>query len=278
MTNPVFSAMLTRYEIHSNYDEENALREIMQQITLAGLYRGGFFDRAAFYGGTCLRIFYGLQRFSEDMDFSLLQPDAHFQLENYFDPIIDEFKGLGREVSITKKDKKTLTNVKSAFLKDSTDIYNLSFSSEKNLKIKIEVDTEPPPGFETEFKLLMLPFSFMARTYSVSDLFAGKMHAFLFRNWKNRVKGRDWFDFEWYVRNKVPLNFAHLQQRTMQLNAIGEFEFSSDFFIKSLQERIRNTDINKVKEDVRPFLKNASDLDIWSTDYFLQLVDWVQFK
>jgi predicted nucleotidyltransferase component of viral defense system len=191
MLNPVFSNMLSRYEIHTKDDRTNAVHEIIQQIALAGLYRGGFFDCAAFYGGTCLRIFYGLQRFSEDMDFSLLQPDETFKLENYFDAIIAEFKALGREISITKKDKKAHTNVKSAFLKDNTAVYNLQFTTEKSIKIKIEVDTQPPLDFETEHKLLMLPFSFMCRCYTLSDLYAGKMHALLFRNWKGRVKGRD---------------------------------------------------------------------------------------
>ena len=278
MGNPIFENMLSRYEIRTKDDRTNALHEIMQQITLAGLYRGGFFDKVAFYGGTCLRIFYDLQRFSEDMDFSLLRPDENFRLEDYFDNIIAEFKALGRDVSITKKEKKTLTNVKSAFLKDNTEVYNLQFTTEKNIKIKIEVDTQPPLGFETEYKLLMLPFSFMVRCYALPDLYAGKMHALLFRNWKGRVKGRDWYDFEWYVRNNVPLNFNHLQQRTEQLNEIGEKEFSIDHFKEMLKERILNTDMNTVKNDVRPFVKNTSEMDIWSTDYFLQIVDLIQFK
>jgi predicted nucleotidyltransferase component of viral defense system len=278
MPSPIFSNMLSRYEIKTKDDRTNALHEVMQQITLAGLYRRGFFDRAAFYGGTCLRIFYGLQRFSEDMDFSLLQPDESFKLENYFDAIIAEFKALGREVSITKKGKKTLTNVKSAFLKDNTEIYNLQFTTEKSIKIKIEVDTLPPLGFETEHKLLMLPFSFMCRCYTLSDLYAGKMHALLFRNWKGRVKGRDWYDFEWYVRNNVPLNFTHLQQRAEQLNHLSENDFSVENFRYLLKERILKTDISAVKNDVRPFIKNPVEMDIWSTEYFLQVADMIRVQ
>jgi len=278
MLNPIFSTMLSRYKIQTKDDRTNALHEVMQQITLAGLYRGGFFDRAAFYGGTCLRIFYDLQRFSEDMDFSLLQPDENFKLENYFDNIIAEFKALGREVTVTKKDKKTLTNVKSAFLKDNTEVYNLQFTTEKSIKIKIEVDAIPPLGFETDYKLLMQPFSFMVRTYSISDLYAGKMHALLFRNWKGRVKGRDWYDFEWYVRNNTPLNFKHLQQRTEQLNSIVSKEFTIEKFKSMLKERILRTDINTVKNDVRSFIKNPNEMDIWSVEYFLQVVDRIQFK
>jgi len=277
MDNTIFSQMLSRYPVITKDDLNNATHEVMQQIALAGLYRGGFFDRAAFYGGTCLRIFYGLQRFSEDMDFSLLQPDENFTMENYFEAIISEFHALGREIEIIRKEKKMQTNVESAFLKDNTEIYDLSFSTEKRIKIKIEIDTQPPPGFLTEQKLLLLPFSLMVRCYTLQDLYAGKMHALLFRNWKNRVKGRDWYDFEWYVRNDVKMNFNHLQKRTRQINDITEQDFTFDVFKKMIKERIEKTDINMVKNDVRPFLKNPSEIDIWSTDYFLQLVDRVQF-
>ncbi|MDR1591343.1 MAG: nucleotidyl transferase AbiEii/AbiGii toxin family protein [Prevotellaceae bacterium] len=278
MPNPIFSNMLSRYEMRTKDEKQNATHEVMQEIALAALYRAGFFDRAAFYGGTCLRILYGLQRFSEDMDFSLLQADESFHLENYFDAIIAEFKAIGREITITRKEKKTQTNVESAFLKDTTEIYNLQFTTERNVKIKIEVDTQPPAGFATEHKLLMLPFSFMVRCYTLSDLYAGKMHALLFRNWRNRVKGRDWYDFEWYVRNNIPLNFEHLLQRTAQINAISKNDFTKETFKQLLKGRILKTDINAVKNDVRPFIKNPAEMDVWSTEYFLQVVDMIQFK
>lgn len=275
--NSIYSQMLSRYPVATKDDLSNATHEVMQQITLAGLYRGGFFDNAAFYGGTCLRIFYGLQRFSEDMDFSLLQADENFALENYFDAIISEFKALGKEIIINKKLKTTQTNVESAFLKENTEIYDLQFTTEKRIKVKIEVDTQPPLGFVTEFKLLLLPFSFMTRCYSLPDLYAGKMHAFLFRNWKTRVKGRDWYDFEFYVRNNVSLNFSHLQKRTEQINKLHENEFTPEVFKKMLKERIERTNIEAVKNDVRSFLKNPQEMEIWNTEYFLQLVDMIQF-
>ena len=160
-------------------------------------------------------------------------------------------------------------------MKDTTEIYNLAFSTEKNIKIKIEVDTQPPAGFATEHKLLLLPFSFMARCYTLSDLYAGKMHALLFRSWKTRVKGRDWYDFEWYVRNNVSLNFSHLQQRAVQINSISTNDFTKEMFKTLLKERIAKSDINAVKNDVRPFIKNPAEMDIWSTEYFLQLIDMI---
>lgn len=274
----VFDQMLSRYKIQTNDDHTNAVHEVMQQIALAGLYRGGFFNNAAFYGGTCLRVFYGSQRFSEDMDFSLLQPDEHFTLENYFEPIKQEFKSLGRDVQINKKEKKIHTNIESAFLKDDTAIYNLQFRTERNIKIKIEVDINPPLGFSTDHKLLLLPFSFMTRCYTISDLFAGKMHALLFRKWKNRVKGRDWYDFEWYVRNNLALNFNHLCQRAFQFGSPGQDELTKDGMKQLLKILISQTNIEMVKADVKPFIKNQEDMAIWSIDYFTQLVDLIRFE
>jgi predicted nucleotidyltransferase component of viral defense system len=272
----IFDQMLSRYEIKTIDDSINAQHEVMQQIVLAGLYRGGFFNKAAFYGGTCLRIFYGVQRFSEDLDFSLLTKNTSFQLEDYFTSIQEEFKSLGREVIITKKEKKTQTNVESAFLKDDTSVYNLQFTTERRIKIKIEVDINPPTGFGTEYKLLLLPFSFMVRCYSLPDLYAGKIHAMLFRNWKNRVKGRDWYDFEWYVRNNTPLNLEHFYQRATQSGSVFSGEQTLEHLRQLLKDKIQNTNIEMVKNDVSPFIKNQDELKIWSTGYFLQLVDMIR--
>jgi len=274
--NEFFEQALSRYQIHNAKEKHNALYEITQQIVLAGLHRGGFFDRAAFYGGTCLRLFHHLPRFSEDMDFSLLTPDDGFVFENYFQPIIDEFDHLGRKVEIKKKDKKMFGRVDSAFLKDNTDVYNVAFQTEKTVKVKIEVDTQPPLLFQTEQKALTLPYTFMVRCFQLSDLFAGKMHALVFRNWKTRVKGRDWYDFEWYVRWRVPLDFKHLQERIREFNGI---EMSVEDFKAALKERLATTNIEDVKLDVRGFLSgDPSELDIWSNDYFLQLADMIVFK
>ena len=216
MKNEIYDNMLSAYGATTEQERRNAIFEVNQQVILTGLYNGGFFDMAAFYGGTCLRIFHGLQRFSEDMDFSLLAPDDKFDFTKYFQPIIDEFAIVGREVEIKKKDKKSFGKVESAFLKDNTDVYDVSFQTDKSIKIKIEVDTQPPLNFKTEQKLLLQPHSFMTRCFTLPDLFAGKMHALVYRGWKNRVKGRDWYDFEWYVRHNVPLDFAHLVERVHQ--------------------------------------------------------------
>ncbi len=267
--------MLQGYPMDTDQQRRNTIFEVNQQVILAGLYNGGFFDEAAFYGGTCLRIFHGLQRFSEDMDFSLLASSDNFNFAKYFQPIKDMFEIVGRKVEITKKDKRGFGKVESAFLKDNTDVYDITFQTEKSIRIKIEVDTNPPLKFNTEQKLLLLPESFMTKCFTLPDLFAGKMHALVFRAWKNRVKGRDWYDFEWYVKHRVPLDFNHLSERILQFNGKS---VSRDEFMDLLRQRLASTDINMVKADVVPFIRHPKELDIWSNDYFLQLANMIRFE
>ena len=275
MYNEIYNSMLQGYPMDTDQQRRNAIFEVNQQVILAGLYNGGFFDEAAFYGGTCLRIFHGLQRFSEDMDFSLLASSDNFNFAKYFQPIKDMFEIVGRKVEITKKDKRGFGKVESAFLKDNTDVYDITFQTEKSIRIKIEVDTNPPLKFNTEQKLLLLPESFMTKCFTLPDLFAGKMHALVFRAWKNRVKGRDWYDFEWYVKHRVPLDFNHLSERILQFNGKS---VSRDEFMDLLRQRLASTDINMVKADVVPFIRHPKELDIWSNDYFLQLANMIRFE
>lgn len=275
MSNEIYNSMLQGYPMDTDQQRRNTIFEVNQQVILAGLYNGGFFDEAAFYGGTCLRIFHGLQRFSEDMDFSLLASSDNFNFAKYFQPIKDMFEIVGRKVEITKKDKHGFGKVESAFLKDNTDVYDITFQTEKSIRIKIEVDTNPPLKFNTEQKLLLLPESFMTKCFTLPDLFAGKMHALVFRAWKNRVKGRDWYDFEWYVKHRVPLDFNHLSERILQFNGKS---VSRDEFMDLLRQRLANTDINMVKADVVPFIRHPKELDIWSNDYFLQLANMIRFE
>lgn len=275
MKNEIYDSMLSRYDLTTEQNNRNAIFEVNQQVILAGLYSGGFFESAAFYGGTCLRIFHGLQRFSEDMDFSLLAQDDAFDFSKYFQPIVDAFALVGREVEIKKKDKKNFGKVESAFLKDNTDVYDVMFQTEKSIKIKIEVDTYPPLNFKTEQKLLLQPHSFMTRCFTLPDLLAGKIHALVYRTWKNRVKGRDWYDFEWYVRHNIPLDFAHLAERCKQFN---DEDITIEQFKEKLKERLSTADIKQVKEDVLPFVRNPKELDIWSNDYFVQLADMVRIE
>ena len=278
----MIDAMLQRYDIHDAESHYQALREVMQEIALAGLYRGGFFQKAAFYGGTALRIFYQLDRFSEDLDFSLLQPEDDFSLEPYFSAIQKEFTALGIEVNISAKRKARQTPIESAFLKSGTDIhllqiqglYSQAWSPPRPIKIKFEVDTQPPLGFETEEKLLLLPFSFHVKCYRMGDLYAGKLHALLYRSWQNRVKGRDWYDFEWYVRYGQRVHLSHFLERAQQSDQLtGWNSISLEELRELLLQRIAEVDFEQAKEDVVRFIKRPNALDIWSQSYFQALVE-----
>jgi predicted nucleotidyltransferase component of viral defense system len=271
MAMSVLEQMLSRHPSSPAEQPDQTLREVMQEITLAGLNRAGFFEQAAFYGGTCLRIFHGLPRFSEDLDFSLLQPNTDFSLQPYFKAVIKEFRALGLEVDITVKQKTADSQIESAFLKNNTQVFSLNVSSSRKVKIKLEVDTLPPLGFATEEKLLLQPFSFYVKCFTLPDLFAGKLHALLFRQWKNRVKGRDWFDFEWYVRHGVTPSLEHFARRAYESGGIRQETVSKAELHTLLQQRIRAVDFDEAKQDVVKFIPDVKVLAIWSTDYFLQL-------
>lgn len=278
---------IATYQPTNEEEVLSALREIMHEIALAGLSRTDFFEKAAFYGGTALRIFYGLDRFSEDLDFSLLEVNPDFSLEPYFAAVITEFEATGIKVSIREKDKRIKTSIESAFLKSETiwkelvleDIVRQAgIKSNKSIKIKIEVDCVPPLGFKTEEKLLLRPFSFYVKCFTRSNLFAGKMHALLFRKWKNRVKGRDWYDLEWYIKKGIPLNKEHFLQRAKDTGDWNKKSITEKQFLKLLHEKINSTSLNKVKEDVVHFVKNDNVLDIWSPDYFNDLAEKIKFE
>ncbi len=278
---------IAEYQPKTDRDYKQALREIMQQITLAGLYRGGFFEKAAFYGGTALRIFYGLNRFSEDLDFSLLQSDENFHLENYMKAIEDEFTAQGMSVSIKTKVKSVQSNVESAFLKSETlwselvletILPQFGLKESIGLKIKIEVDTKPPLGFAKEEKLLLKPFSFYVKCFVIEDLFAGKMHALLFRKWGKNVKGRDWYDMEWYIRRGTSLNLEHFLLRAKDSGDWQKETMTEEEFLKLLNDRIETVNLETAKNDAKRFISDPKTLDIWTKNYFKDLIKNLNIK
>lgn len=278
---------IEEYQPKTGEDYKQALREIMQQLTLAGLSRGGFFSKAAFYGGTALRIFYGLNRFSEDLDFSLLSRDEDFHLNNYLKAIEDEFLAQGMKVSIKTKEKSVQSDIESAFLKSETlwseliletVLPQMGLKESIGLKIKIEVDTKPPLGFETEEKLLLKPSSFYVKCFSIENLFAGKMHALLFRKWGNNVKGRDWFDMEWYIRKGVKLNLEHFKMRAVDSRDWEKETRTEDEFRELLNQRIETVNFEIAKNDISRFIPDPKVLDIWSENYFKDLAGLLKVK
>jgi predicted nucleotidyltransferase component of viral defense system len=278
---------LAEYNPKNEEEILNALREIMQEIVLAAFSRTDFFEKAAFYGGTALRVFYGLDRYSEDLDFSLLKADANFSLEPYFSAIHDEFKSLGLTVSIHEKKKAKLSAIDSAFLKAETlwneivledIIRETGVRSNRNIKIKIEVDKQPPLKFNTQEKLLIRPFSFYVKCFDMPSLFSGKMHALLFRKWKNRVKGRDWYDLEWYIQKGVPLDLGHFLARANDSGDWDKKSISTQELKSLLHQKIDSVSFSNVKEDVVRFVKNNEKLKIWSSEYFKALIEKMRFN
>jgi len=268
----LFEQMIAKAGNSDDAEMRLLIREALQKIALVGLQRGGFFSEAAFYGGTCLRLFYGLPRFSEDMDFSLLCSDPGWTIEKYFGCLEQEYEAVGLEVSISRKQKNIESKIESAFLKSDTALYQIARKDLPHVKIKLEVDVDPPQSFSTEHKLLMQPQSTMIRCYTLPGLFAGKIHALLYRTWKKRVKGRDWFDFAWFVQQGVTLDMTHLRERLGQNDAQAAEELCDASIRQRLLERIETTDFVVARRDVAPFITDQRMLDIWSKEYFIQVL------
>lgn len=281
--NEVIARMLDRYEKRSVEDYVRALREILQEIALLGLWRSKFFEKAAFYGGTALRIIYGIDRYSEDLDFSLLKPMPDFDISRYISAIEREVRSFGFEASVTIREKNAESTVQSAFLKADTLKHLLVIDTAEDIarqiprgqvmKIRIEVDTDPPMGFDTENKFLLQPIPFSVKTFVLSDLFAGKMHAVLCRQWKSRVKGRDWYDLVWYASHHPQLHLDHLEQRMIQSRHMKEGNrLTKEKFFLLTSSAIDKLDINQVKKEVEPFVKNPDALQVWSKEFFRDVV------
>ena len=266
---------IDEYNPRNHTELFNAKREIVQEVILAGLYRGSFFEHAAFYGGTALRILYGLDRFSEDLDFSLLASNPNFTLEEYFKNITEEFNLLGLDIDISNKKKVKASAVESAFLKDNSEWTFVNITDVKKdqifpkVKIKIEVDRNPPLGFQCESVLLNRPYMFYVNTMKIEDLYAGKMHALLFRKWGNNVKGRDWYDLLWYISNGYKFNLDHFKNRAV---ASGEWDEEQKMTLEDVLEiyinRVDQLDITQAKSDIARFISDQRKLDIWSTKFF----------
>ena len=284
MIQPAIREMINAYRT-SSLKEKDMLREILQQSALLGLSRLRFFEHAAFYGGTALRILYGLDRFSEDLDFSLLKPDVHFNFRPFLEGLQREMESLGFHVEVSAKQE--VSPIRSAFVKGNTLNLLLTISEgtsvvkgmhfDEKIHIKLEVDTNPPPGFDVETKLVLNPTPFYVLTYSPRDLFAGKMHALLCRSWKGRVKGRDWYDFIWFIRGGIHVHLSHLAARMRQSNHLAaDEELNDEKMLTLLKEKIGQIDWEQAKSDVRVFVQDPKALDLWSSSFFLDLLPYLK--
>jgi len=283
----IIQQMINKYNPKTLEDKKHAIKEVLQEVVLAGLSKTDFFTHAAFYGGTALRIFYGMDRFSEDLDFSLLVSDDTFDISKYFKPISDAVNSLGLNFEVSKKDKTVNSNIDSAFIKGNTKetlitIYSSSSDSRliihnEKMIIKFEVDVNPPLYAQTEIKFRLLPFPYQVRVYDASSLFAGKIHAVIARSWKNRIKGRDLYDYVYYLSLDTKVNLKHLEARLKQTKTIDEnIKLSKDFLINILEKRFDEIDYDIAKSDVRPFIKDQATLDLWSNNFFKSITEQIK--
>ena len=275
--------MLDRYECRTRDDYVNALREILQDISLLGLWRAKFFEHAAFYGGTALRVLHGLDRYSEDLDFSLIKPDASFSLGVYGDALKREISSFGFHVEFEGRQKTRESAIESAFLKANTYRQLIVIEADqtllgdlhpsKKLKIRLEVDIDPPGGFETETQYILQPIPFFVRVYCLPDLFAGKLHAILCRRWKTRVKGRDWYDLAWYSGRFPEVRIRHLEARMRQSGDYRDDDpLTTDKLRHLLRQAVDNLDVEQVRREATLFIRDKRALDVWSRAFFSQTI------
>lgn len=260
----IIEEIIKSYNPKTNDEAKYVLRELLQQIVLIGLSRSDFFKYASFYGGTALRIFYGLNRYSEDLDFSLNSKDELFS----FTPFIEKIK----------------TNIENAFAKINTYQTFLSINLNKTIlglihkdeviKVKFKIDCNPALGFNTESKWLDIPEFAPVTVLNLPGLFAGKIHAVLCRNYKNNVKGRDYYDFLFYIQRNVKPNLEYLKNKLIDSGKITlNTNFNIYYLKEMLKERIENVNFIDVKNDASKFLLKKEDLSFYSKDLFFQMID-----
>ncbi len=277
MSVEVIQKKLLDYQCKNIVEQENALKEIAQEIALVALSRAGFFRVAAFHGGACLRILHGLERFSEDLDFVLLKADKNFDWKHYIHNMQEEFQAYGYTLEAVNKTKVDQV-VKKAFLKAESQggllVLRDTRTNRPKIQIKLEIETNPPAGSNCELKFLDFPLVYSVQTQDIPSLFAGKMHALLCREY---IKGRDWYDFIWYVSNKVIPNFSLL---SAAINQSGPWQgqtvsVSLEWILEQLKIKINNLDWVTARQDVARFLKDRQlpTLEFWSTEFFLSRVD-----
>jgi hypothetical protein len=275
----IIQERLDRYACKTHQEQDLALREITQEIALLSLARTGFFKIAAFHGGTCLRVHYGLPRFSEDLDFLLMRPDPDFDWRPFVNNMALEFQVYGYELEV--KDRSRVDSaVKKVFIKDDSigkllTLHPMPAGRQKQkINIKLEIDTNPPLGSAWETKYLEYPIPFALTAQDLTSSFSLKIHALLCREY---TKGRDWYDFIWYVGRKVSLNLVLLSNALHQTGPGQGRGLSVDgkWYLERMKEKIQTTDFEKVKTDVENFLKadEQASTKLWDRDYFLTYLD-----
>ena len=276
----IFESLINSYGVKSTNEAKLVIREILQNLILIGLSRANFFNYASFYGGTALRIFYGLNRYSEDFDFSLNKQDPSFSLKLFMKSIIDTCASYGLEVTVDIKTKKVNTPIESAFAKLNTYMTFISakldgeltkhIHKDELLKVKFEVDCSPSLSFNVENKWITYPEIASINVLDLESLFAGKIHAILCRNYKNNVKGRDFYDFIFFINKGIKPNMVYLKDKLVASKVIKEDDdFSMDVLKKLLLNRFNQVDFSKVEQDAKNFTIRSEDLSLYCKELFI---------
>jgi predicted nucleotidyltransferase component of viral defense system len=277
MIQRVLEEKIREYPVASALEQENALQEIVQQVILASLARAGLFSKAqaVFHGGTCLRIIYGTNRFSEDLDFFLKRPDPNFAWRGFLEHVVSDGKGEGLIFSVQEKTDDR-TAVKKAFLR--TDSFSGNLASvlpyardrRKPIRVKLEIDVNPPLGSTFETNYLAFPVTTAITTQSLESAFAMKISALLGRAY---AKGRDWYDFIWYVNKKIAPNLGLLESALAQREpwAGREVKIDRAWIEASLRKKITEIDWQVARRDVERFLplRDQESLKLWDREFFL---------
>ena len=279
MFNNVLIQEMNRYNVKSIDDIRNAFREIGQKIILCGLSRSKIFEHAAFYGGTSLRLLHNLDRFSEDIGFTLIHDYINFKFEDYLIYAVNELNGYGLNASMVTKEKNVNTSVISAYIKfNLQDAINLCFENkeyvvnkDENINIKVEIETKYYEGYKLEYKTILFPSYFKVLSFDLSTLFSCKLLAVLKRKWKTRIKGRDFFDFLFYVTNQVTPNYLFLA------NGLGLESIDKEKLQELLIQKFNEVDFNTALQDVYPFIKNDSRfIPLFKKEIFIDIVNEIK--
>jgi len=279
----VIEQRLATYNCKNRIEEINALKEISQEIALMALSKADFFKVAEFHGGTALRILYGTQRFSEDLDFALLMPMKHFDLTKYLMHMHDEFEAYGYQAHITDR-VQTSKTVQKQFLKIDSLGKELELiyprdKYEKKIKIKFELDTNPPEGAKVELKYQTFPLAYSIIAKDLPSMFSGKLHALLCRTYD---KGRDWYDFIWFISNQTPINYTLLSSAINQQGPWRgqEIFINRSWVIEKLSNKIQTINWSEIVSDVVHLLKphEQPSLSVWRKEFFLDLLTKDAFK
>lgn len=286
MNNNIFYEQLKKYNPSNIEEIKNAMKEVLQNIILCGLAKSDFFKYAVFYGGTSLRILRNLPRFSEDLDFTLIDSKDNFNFNDYLIYAKNEINSLMIECDIYEKEKNILSSVTSAFFRfNLKKLFEISYNEYSNkiinnelLSIKVEIEKNYFDGGDFEYKLLTYPSFCQIRTFNIETMFASKLIAVLNRKWKLRIKGRDFYDYLFYVSNKIKINMKFLENGLKKFSFLNEDEILTLDLLKiKLKDRFENVDFNEARKDVLPFIKNDDRfINAFNKEIFISSLDLLE--